>query len=148
MELRQIKTQTTWEVATDSINHNNGKINEAVTRLEKATYKNKGYFKSLEQLQNAIPVASAGSRAYVGIEHPFAIYEWNTTTSSWIDSGTTGGDESLNLNNYYTKDEAAEMFIGSDNVRFIETRYTQEQIDQMVEDGTANPNTLYLAFVK
>lgn len=148
MDLRQIKTQTTWEVATDSINHNNGKINEAVTRLENATYKNKGYFKSLEQLQNDIPVASAGSRAYVGIEHPFAIYEWNTTTSAWIDSGTTGGDESLNLNNYYTKEEAAEMFIGSDNVRFIETRYTQEQIDQMVADGTANPNTLYLAFVK
>lgn len=148
MELRQIKTQTTWEVATDSINHNNGKINEAVTRLENATYKNKGYFKSVEQLQNNIPTASAGSRAYVGVEYPFAIYEWDTATASWIDSGTTGGDESLNLNNYYTKEEAAEMFIGSDNVRFIETRFTQEQIDQMVKDGTANPNTLYIAFAE
>lgn len=148
MDLRQIKTQTTWEVATDSINHNNGKINEAVTRLENATYKNKGYFKSLEQLQSNIPTASAGSRAYVGAEYPFAIYEWDTITKSWVDTGTLGGDESLNLNNYYTKEEAVEMFIGSDNVRFIETRYTQEQIDQMVENGTANPNTLYLAFEK
>lgn len=146
MELKKIESQTIWEVASDAININSAKVNEAVTRLENATIKSKGYYKTLVQLQEALPSASNGSWAFVGTSYPFQIYNWDG--NAWVDSGILGGDESLNLTDYYTKEEAMQMFVGSDNVRFIETRYTEEQINQMHEDGTADPNTLYIALAQ
>ena len=143
MELKKVENQTTWNVAADTINSNNSKLNEAVTRLEYTTVKSKGYFKTSEQLEEAYPLASNGSWAFVGVSYPFKIYKWNG--SEWKDSGIVGGDEILNLNNYYTIDEAKSMFVGSVNVRMIETRYTQSQIEQMYKDGTLDPNTLYIA---
>ena len=143
MELKNLNTQTTWEVASDTINQNNGKINEAVTRLEYAAIKGKGYFKTVQQLEEAYPAPGSGSWAFVGVSFPFTVYSWNGV--EWSDSGISGGDENLNLNNYYTMDEAKAMFVGSDNVRMIETRYTQEQIEQMDAEGTLDPNTLYIA---
>lgn len=146
MNLNNIPNSGSWNVISDKLNNNFEKVDVELTKIKGSTSTNKGYFKTLEQLVSAYPSSSRGSKAYVGVNYPYSIYLWNG--EEWEDSGETGGDESLNLNNYYTKEEAAEMFIGSDNVRFIETRYTQEQIDQMVEDGTADPNTLYLAFEK
>ena len=107
MDLRQIKTQTTWEVATDSINHNNGKINEAVTRLENATYKNKGYFRTLAELEASVPTPSKGSRAYVGTHYPYQIYiEEN---GEWVFSGETGGDENIDLTRLYMRDDIIDL---------------------------------------
>lgn len=130
MELRQIKTQTTWEVATDSINHNNGKINEAVTRLENATYKNKGYYRTLEDLQSAIPAPGVGSLAYVGSTYPFAVYLWNGT--SWENSGMTGGDPSVNLDNLYMKDDIVWL--------------PQEDFDAMEKAGALDPTKEYRTY--
>lgn len=130
MDLRQIKTQTTWEVATDSINHNNGKINEAVTRLENATYKNKGYYRTLEDLQSAIPMPGVGSLAYVGSTYPFAVYLWNGT--SWENSGMTGGDPSVNLDNVYMKDDIVWL--------------PQEDFDAMNESGSLDPTKEYRTY--
>lgn len=143
MELKKVENQTTWNIAADTINSNNSKINEAVTRLEYTNVKGKGYFKTAEQLEESYPSAGIGSWAFVGVSYPFKIYKWDG--NEWKDSGIVGGDEMLNLNNYYTTDEAKAMFVGSDNVRMIETRYTQEQIEQMESEGTLDPNTLYIA---
>lgn len=92
MELKQLITKTTWNTASDTINSNNAKINEAVIRLENATYKNKGYYKTVEQLRASFPTPSVGSMAYVGKTYPFAIYLWNNDTNAWEDSGMTGSD--------------------------------------------------------
>lgn len=146
MNFNNIPDHGSWNTISEKLNRNFEKADAELLKIKGASVANKGYFKTLEQLTSSYPSPNAGSKAYVGVNYPYSIYLWNG--EEWEDSGETGGDESLNLNNYYTKEEAAEMFIGSDNVRFIETRYTQEQIDQMVEDGTADPNTLYLAFEK
>lgn len=130
MELRQIKTQTTWEVATDSINHNNGKINEAVTRLENATYKNKGYFKSVEELQNAFPNPSNGSRAFVGNNPPYAIY--TSENGTWIYSGEGDDNENIVLDNLYTKDDIVWL--------------PQEDFDAMNESGALDPTKEYRTY--
>ncbi len=103
MELREIKQRTTWKDATESINSNNLKIITEVTKLQGATYKNKGYFKTLADLQSAYPNAGPGSKAYIGVSYPYAIYLWEN--NSWVDSGATGGEESVNLEQFYTKDE-------------------------------------------
>ena len=103
MDLKRIETNTTWNDAAAGINSNYAKIDSEVEKLKNATYKNKGYFKTLSQLQSAYPTASAGSRAYVGMTYPFTVYWWSG--SSWVHSGETGGEESLDLSQYYTKEE-------------------------------------------
>lgn len=106
MELQQIGTTTTWNDAAERINRNNLKVATELTKLGASTYKNKGYFATAESLVNAYPTASAGSIAYVGSSYPYAIYVWN---GSWVDSGETGGDESVELGDYYTKEETKEV---------------------------------------
>lgn len=103
MELEQVKQQTTWNDAAESINSNNLKIITEVTKLQSATYKNKGYFTSLTALQSAFPSASLGSKAYVGAKYPYAIYLWQN--EGWVNSGQTGGEENVNLSQFYTKEE-------------------------------------------
>ena len=103
MELEKVKSDTTWNDAAQSINSNNTKIATELTKLGKATYKNKGYFKTLGDLQSAFPTASPGSLAYVGSSYPFTIYMWNG--DSWHTDGETGGDQDVNLEDYYTKEE-------------------------------------------
>lgn len=106
MELQTIQTQTTWNDAAERINRNNLKIATELAKLGASTYKNKGYFATAESLVNAYPTANAGSIAYVGSSYPYAIYMWN---GSWVDSGETGGNESVNLGDYYTKEETQEV---------------------------------------
>lgn len=105
MELEQVKLQTTWNDAAERINRNSTKVASELTKLQNATYKNKGYFATAESLVASYPTASAGSIAYVGASYPYAIYVWN---GSWTNSGETGGDESVDLGEYYTKEETHE----------------------------------------
>lgn len=108
MELQNIGTTTTWNEAAGRINSNNQKISVEVAKLGNATYKNKGYFKNVAALTTAYPSASVGSKAYVGSNYPYTIFQWDTTTQSWETDGSTGGDEDINLANYYTKEETIE----------------------------------------
>lgn len=108
MELEQVKLQTTWNDAAERINRNNLKIGTEITKLQNATYKNKGYFATAESLVATHPSASVGSKAYVGTSYPYAIYVWDATTNAWIDSGETGGDDTVDLGGYYTKEETHE----------------------------------------
>ena len=107
MNLEKINTQTTWEAAVGSINGNHSKINEAVIRLENATYKNKGYYRSLDELEANVPVPSNGSKAYVGNKYPYQIYI--SSNGAWMDSGETGGDENIDLDRIYVKDDIIDL---------------------------------------
>ena len=107
MNLEKINTQTTWEAAVGSINGNHSKINEAVIRLENATYKNKGYYRSLDELEANVPVPSNGSKAYVGNKYPYQIYISNN--GAWMDSGEIGGDENIDLDRIYVKDDIIDL---------------------------------------
>jgi hypothetical protein len=71
---------------------------------ELADSKNKGYFKTLESLQENYPIATAGCIAYVGENFPYAIYTWDRINAEWVNSGEVGGEE-IPLGNYYTKEE-------------------------------------------
>ena len=146
MELQTIQTTTTWNDAAAGINANNAKIDSEVEKLKNATYKNKGYFKTLSLLQSAYPTASAGSRAYVGMTYPFLVYWWSG--SSWVHSGETGGEESLDLSQYYTIEEVKAMYVQSEGVRSINASYTQEQLEAMEAAGLLEEGVLYLGFEK
>ena len=128
MELENIKTQTTWSDAAESINSNNLKIITEVTKLQGATYKNKGYFKTLADLQSAYPNAGPGSKAYIGVSYPYAIYLWEN--NSWVDSGVTGGEESVNLEQFYTKDETNSRISALENETNIKLAELAEEFAQ------------------
>lgn len=114
MELQTIQTTTTWNDAAGRINANNAKVSTELEKLGNATYKHKGYFKSLPDLQAAYPTSSLGSIAWVGTKYPFALFRWNGT--AWATDGTTGGDEDLDLSQYYTKEETLEAIEESKEV--------------------------------
>lgn len=111
MELESVKSQTNWNEASSTINNNNSKIAIELHKLGNSTYKNKGYFKTLSDLQTAYPTTSSGSIAWVGTAYPFTLYRWDG--SAWVTDGTTGGDESLDLSQYYTKEEVNEAIANS-----------------------------------
>lgn len=125
MELQTIQTQTTWNDAAERINRNNLKIATELTKLGASTYKNKGYFASANALVTAYPTASVGSKAYVGTSYPYAIYIWSPAANTWLNSGQTGGDESVPLGDYYTKEETARV------VEDYHTVLTQEEYDNL-----------------
>lgn len=144
MELQTIQTTTTWNDAAGRINANNAKVSTELEKLGNATYKHKGYFKNLPDLQATYPTSSFGSIAWVGTKYPFALFRWNGT--AWATDGTTGGDEDLDLSQYYTKEEAKAMFVQSDGVRSINASYTQEQLEAMEAEGLLEEGVLYLGF--
>lgn len=108
MELQTIQTTTTWNDAAGRINANNAKVSTELEKLGNATYKHKGYFKTLDDLETAYPTSFLGAVAWVGTQYPFTLYRWIMRTG-WTTDGTTGGDETLNLGDYYNKNETKEL---------------------------------------
>ena len=101
--LSTINTQTDWLTACKTINENYSKISVDIEKLKSATTKNKGYFKTLEDLKTAYTSTNStvGMIAYVGTTSPYKIYEYKT--SDWADTGETHSP-SVNLGDYYNKE--------------------------------------------
>lgn len=87
--------------------------------------KNKGYFRTAEDLTLNYPIAYAGCIAYVGLTYPYAIYVWDVDTETWVDSGQTGGQENVPLGDYYTKAET------HDAIKSEYVVLTQEEYDAL-----------------
>jgi hypothetical protein len=95
-QLEKVQNNTTWAKASNAINNNNDALYVAVTTLERATIKNKGYYESPERLQEKHPTLKAGDIAFVynsgnQSDKPYDVYEATLDTSSntykWGDSG-------------------------------------------------------------
>lgn len=103
MELNKINSSmTNWGAEAANLNENFDKVSTAIEQVKNATIKCKGYFSSESALKLAIPTAAKGDKAYVGNNYPYQIWIWNG--NSWGDSGSVGGEESVNLGNYHTKE--------------------------------------------
>lgn len=99
---------TVMDAVVDS---NGNTVASRLQKLEDATYKNKGFFATEVLLREAHPNAEAGSKAYVGTAYPYSIYIWDISEQAWVDSGEDGGGDNLELNDYYTKSQAKELFV-------------------------------------
>ena len=97
-----------------------------VQAVEDMSVRNKGYFTNSSKLTSAYPSAQVGDQAYVGTSYPYAIWRWNG--SAWEDTGGTGGDETLKLNDYSTKEETQQAI--EDNI--------DQELDAESERGIAN----------
>lgn len=99
-QLEKILTQTTWADASSAINTNNDALYVAVTTVENATFRQKGYFTSVESLMSAYPTAEEGSQAFVynasnSPSSPYDIYSY--FNGAWIDTGLDGGSTTVDL---------------------------------------------------
>lgn len=106
-QLRKVLTQTTWANASDAINKNSDRIYEAITRVENATTKNKGYFETSNALLDTYPNPSVGDIAFVfnlanNIDTPYDVYkaEFSSTTNKyeWYDSGINAPFADVDIN--------------------------------------------------
>lgn len=79
----------------------NSVIAREINAIKDATSNNKGYFLTEEALMSTYPSANEGSKAYVGENYPYKIYLYQS--GLWTDSGQTGGDDSFNAGEFYTK---------------------------------------------
>lgn len=140
MKLNQIPKKGLWDGIADFINENFNKIDTSVESLKDATVKNCGYFSTLEALQQSYPKAGAGSKAYVGASYPYAIYLWDDSALVWVDSGATGGEENVELGDYYTKNEMNEEFAKVDKEisNLTEALITEDEDTLFVVDKNQN----------
>lgn len=113
MGLNNINSKSTWGQAASDINTNFTTISSDLSKVKNATTRNKGYFSDSESLKAAVPSATNGDVAYVGDNYPFQIWKWGT--NGWYNSNYTGGEESVNLGNYFTKSEINSMFEDTDD---------------------------------
>ena len=126
MNIQDIKSNTTWQEASNTINNNNNKISLAIATLENATLKNKGYFTTEEHLVAYVPNPSPGSKAYVGSNWPFKIYY--ESNGSWVDSGETGGVEDFDLGEYMEAMKSVDFKQTSPNViEYEETKFNVKE---------------------
>lgn len=119
-QLSKVLTQTTWANASDTINKNSDRIYEAITQVENATTKHKGYFNSIEDLNSAFPTPRTGWIAYVyntenSSEEPYDIYtplfDSATSTYVWVDSGNNTTSPQVDIDGINSHFDAIEQSI-------------------------------------
>ena len=140
MGLNNINSKSTWGQAASDINTNFTTIDSDLKKVKNATTRNKGYFSTSSELISAFPTASKGDIAYVGSSYPYDIWKWNG--GSWAKSGSTGGEESVNLGNYYTKVETDEKFTEAD----AKLSELGSEVQTISHTETINPSAWYAYF--
>lgn len=109
MELNTVIKTGTWSDAADQINSNFNKTSIEVEKIKLSSTRNKGLFSTLENLKAAIPSPIVGDWAIVGNTVPGPVYQCKTK-GVWSNTGQTGGGVSIDLVDYYTKDEIDPKF--------------------------------------
>ena len=99
-QLEKVLNKTSWARASNTINTNSESVFSAVTMLENAAFKQKGYFLTSEELEQLHPSAEEGSQAFVYNSSnpstaPYDIYQMIGGT--WADTGLNGGNVNVNL---------------------------------------------------
>lgn len=100
-DLNNVPSSGTYGVAINEVNHNFGLVKVAIDGLEARTIRSKGLFQTAAALNATYPSPIVGDYAYVGSGLPAEIYVC-VTAGTWIDSGQTGGSETINLGDYST----------------------------------------------
>ena len=99
-QLGKVLNKTSWAQASNTINTNSESVFSAVTMLENAAFKHKGYFLTSEEVEQLYPSAEEGSQAFVYNSSnpstaPYDIYQMIGGT--WVDTGLNGGSVSVDL---------------------------------------------------
>lgn len=101
--LQQIKTDSNWGAEAPRINENFNAVNSELLKLGATSGIAVPLFASVSEAKKYITNPYVGKLILIGSTLPAPVYRWNG--SSWVNTGTTGGNASAPLTDYYTKQE-------------------------------------------
>lgn len=102
--LSQIKADSNWGDASNTINTNFQNMDVELEKLKNSTTKFKGYFTSESNLKNKFPSPKRGDIAFVGQPYPGNVYDV-LTDGSWHNTTKAPETGSVDLQDYVTKDD-------------------------------------------
>lgn len=102
--LSQIKADSNWGDASNTINTNFQNMDIELEKLKNSTTKFKGYFTSESNLKNKFPSPKRGDIAFVGEPYPGNVYDV-LTDGSWHNTTKAPETGSVDLQEYATKDD-------------------------------------------
>ena len=99
--LGQIKTDTTWNEASSTLNANFKMIQAQFNNI--GTEVKVPWFQTLENLYDAITYPYVGELVAIGVDFPLQVYSYNG--SQWSNTGMTIDEPSVSLVDFYTKEQ-------------------------------------------
>lgn len=102
--LSQIKADSNWGDASNTINTNFQNMDVEVEKLKNSTTRFKGYFTNETNLKNKFPSPKRGDIAFVGEPYPGNVYDV-LTDGSWHNTTKAPETGSVDLQDYVTKDD-------------------------------------------
>lgn len=105
-DLNNIPSTGTFGNSINQVNQNFGLVKGAIENVEGRTIRSKGLFPTQAALTAAYPSPKVGDYAYVGSGLPATIYDC-VVEGTWHNTGQTGGSETIDLSNYFTKSETS-----------------------------------------
>lgn len=102
--LSQIKADSNWGDASNTINTNFQNMDVEVEKLKNSTTRFKGYFTNETNLKKKFPSPKRGDIAFVGEPYPGNVYDV-LTDGSWHNTNKAPDTDSVNLNDYATKED-------------------------------------------
>lgn len=110
--LSQIKTDSNWGIEAPKLNQNFQNISTDILKLKNSTIRFKGYHTSEEGLKSKYPAPQSGDYAWVGTPYPGKVYD--VVNGQWHNTNQDPPAESVDLVNYYTKEEINSITKGQD----------------------------------
>lgn len=110
--LSQIKTDSNWGLEAPKLNQNFQNISTDILKLKNSTIRFKGYHTSEEGLKSKYPAPQSGDYAWVGTPYPGKVYD--VVNGQWHNTNQDPPAESVDLANYYTKEEINSITEGQD----------------------------------
>ena len=102
--LSQIKADSNWGDASNTINTNFQNMDVELEKLKNSTTKFKGYFTSESNLKNKFPSPKRGDIAFVGEPYPGNVYDV-LTDGSWHNTTKAPETGNVDLQDYVTLDD-------------------------------------------
>lgn len=140
-QLGKVLTQTTWAKASDTINNNSDKIYEAITQVEHATTKHKGFYSNFNELIGTYPQPTVGLTALVYNEdndpsYPYDIYHsvYNEVSNActWEDTGHDAPITDVNITDIHKSIDDLQEQVNT----LVPKVITQSQQEEMQKENT------------
>lgn len=101
--MNTIATDSNWGTEATKINQNFTNLNMELVKLGNTYGIKVPLCNSVDEAKTLIKNPYDGQFVLIGTSLPASVYKWNGT--EWQNTGITGGDSSVALENYYTKKE-------------------------------------------
>ena len=147
--LSQIKTDSNWGLEAPKLNQNFQNISTDILKLKNSTTRFKGYHTSEEGLKSKYPAPQSGDYAWVGTPYPGKVYD--VVNGQWNNTDQDPPDESVDLVDYYTKEEINSVIEGQDEkIAEVKREFEEKDVFLTAEEYEnlldKDPNKVYFIY--